>query len=96
MTEALLTEESKIEKAIQLCLELLGEYDVWVSQYPEKAAALMEMAGLLESEIRGELIRNIQEKDLCYLSFVTADGKRACFIPRQEGYKFQMVYEEED
>ena len=85
--------KNKAIEASRLCCDLLlGDGpDGWIADHPEQAAALMEMAGMLEGEIRQGLIDHMGTSDQCYMPFVAADGMRRCLLPCQAG-GLEMAY----
>lgn len=83
----------KAREASLLCRDLLCDNgpDGWIADHPEQAAALMEMAGMLEAEIKQGLIDHLARIDQCYMPFTTADDTERCLLLCR-GDRLEMAY----
>ena len=83
----------KVNEAIQLCddLFLAADQGDLVKQNPERAAALLEVAGLLHDTLRDKLAEHMAETDQCYMPFEAACDLKKCLLLCQ-GDRIEMAY----
>jgi hypothetical protein len=83
----------KMNQAIQLCEDLFvaADQDDLVKQNPERAAALLEVAGLLHGTLEEKLAEYMAERDQCYMPFVAACDWKRCLLLCQ-GNRLEMAY----
>lgn len=80
----------KIDVAINL-LSSLCDGQQLVNLNPERAAAMMEMAGLLEGTIKEALIDHMTKTEQCYLPFVASPDEPRCLLLLNGG-KLSLAY----